>query len=196
MLRACDPSALNDIDQAVPPGRCVRRRSLALGDLNVEDPLVARLVRETVDVVIEQLPRPTWLPSDLEALTWTDIDTWSSSRCNRHPPNGHERIVRRPALISPRVSSLLPAAVGIYRVPVSHSILTARSFAERHGDRVDADQMALHVLGQGAESEPRDGAVEPSRRCRGFYRPPGSDQASASGRLSAHPPRHFRRHVR
>ena len=46
--------------------------------------------------------------------------------------------------ISPElVSSLLPAAVGIYLVTFSDSILTARSFAERHGERVDADQEML-----------------------------------------------------
>lgn len=41
------------------------------------------------------------------------------------------------------LSSLLPAAVGIYLVTFSDSILTARSFAERHGERVDADQEML-----------------------------------------------------
>ncbi len=46
--------------------------------------------------------------------------------------------------VSPQlVSSLLPAAVGIYLVTFSDSILTARAFAERHGERVDADQEML-----------------------------------------------------
>ena len=46
--------------------------------------------------------------------------------------------------VSPELlSSLLPAAVAIYLVTFSDSILTARAFAERHGERVDADQEML-----------------------------------------------------
>ncbi len=53
-----------------------------------------------------------------------------------------------PSFVLPSVepdllASLLPAAVGIYLVTFSDSILTARSFAERHGERVDADQEML-----------------------------------------------------
>jgi high affinity sulfate transporter 1 len=57
-----------------------------------------------------------------------------------------------PSLSVPPVSldlvvSLLPAAVGIYLVTFSDSILTARAFAERHGERVDADQEMLALSG-------------------------------------------------
>jgi high affinity sulfate transporter 1 len=57
-----------------------------------------------------------------------------------------------PTLSAPPVDvnllvSLLPAAVGIYLVTFSDSILTARAFAERHGERVDADQEMLALSG-------------------------------------------------
>jgi SulP family sulfate permease len=45
------------------------------------------------------------------------------------------------------VVSLLPAAIGIYRITFSGSILTARAFAERHGERVDAGQEMLALSG-------------------------------------------------
>jgi high affinity sulfate transporter 1 len=43
--------------------------------------------------------------------------------------------------------SLVPAAIGIYLVTFSDSILTARAFAERHGERVDASQEMLALSG-------------------------------------------------
>jgi MFS superfamily sulfate permease-like transporter len=43
--------------------------------------------------------------------------------------------------------ALLPAAIGIYLVTFSDSILTARAFAERHGERVDASQEMLALSG-------------------------------------------------
>jgi high affinity sulfate transporter 1 len=43
--------------------------------------------------------------------------------------------------------ALVPAAIGIYLVTFSDSILTARAFAERHGERVDASQEMLALSG-------------------------------------------------
>ncbi|MGA7689777.1 MAG: sulfate permease [Jiangellales bacterium] len=116
-----------------------------LGDLQPETALLG--VVSLVVLVVGKRVMPTF-PGALVVVIAGIVISWWLSLAEQ----GVETIGPVPAglpgfslpEISPDLlSSLLPAAVGIYLVTFSDSILTARSFAERHGERVDADQEML-----------------------------------------------------
>lgn len=123
----------------------IRGTVSGLGDVHVPTAIVGAAA--LVLLVVGKRVKPTF-PGALLVVVGGIAFSWWLGLAERGVETIGQVPAGLPGLSLPSVSpelvwNLLPAAVGIYLVTFSDSILTARAFAERHGERVDASQEML-----------------------------------------------------